>query len=120
MKNKFTIVFLTRVNDSVGLGHLNRCVILAKQFIQNKNKVTIYVYGKKTNISRYKFKWIKFIDKKNFELPFADLCIIDTYDFQKKFFLSFRKIYKNILLFVDNKKKRPPNWISGIINSNIY
>ena len=57
MEEKFSFTILTKTSSYIGLGHFNRCKILAEELIKRGNKVVLYVYGKKfTNEKKY--KWI--------------------------------------------------------------
>ena len=71
MEEKFSFTILTKTSSYIGLGHFNRCKILAEELIKRGNKVVLYVYGKKfTNDKKSRhglwgvaFPGIKYISK---------------------------------------------------------
>jgi spore coat polysaccharide biosynthesis predicted glycosyltransferase SpsG/2-polyprenyl-3-methyl-5-hydroxy-6-metoxy-1,4-benzoquinol methylase len=113
MRKKFIINFLTHYSPKVGYGHLNRCLILSKIFLKNKNSVKIYI-KKKKNKNFLIEKNITAINNEN-EMRFADLLIVDTYNFNSKYYKSLKKKFFNIVIF-DDFKFITPKFVDGIIN----
>ena len=116
---KFLII--THASSSVGLGHFNRCMILAKEILKNGHKVEVFLEGdislKNTNNNK---RWIHLKKKINYNnLPKSDICIVDKYIYDEKFYFNLRKSIKTILIFDDNRYK-VPKYVSAVINANIY
>ena len=117
MSSKLRFVFFTSFSSSLGYGHFNRCKILAESLIAKGNVVEIRLLNKNKTIN-FQQKWIKyFLNKKKY--PKADVCIVDNYIYEDKFYLYLRKYYENIVIFDDIKFKVPKH-VMGVINPNIY
>tara|TARA_Y100000590_G_C15649474_1_gene988164 strand:- start:12 stop:1640 length:1629 start_codon:yes stop_codon:yes gene_type:complete len=116
---KFLII--THASSSVGLGHFNRCVILAKEILKNGHKVEFFLEGDLSLKNKINNKrWVHFKKKINYNhLPKSDVCIVDKYIYDEKFYFNLRKFIKTILIFDDNKYK-VPKYVSAVINPNIY
>jgi len=119
MEEKFSFTILTKASSSIGLGHFNRCKILAEELIKRGNKVVLYVYGKKFT-NKKKCNWIKFIENKKNKFDRSNLCIVDTYNFKESFYKKLKKYFDNIVIFDDRNRNAIPSDVSGIINPNIY
>ena len=91
MEEKFSFTILTKASSSIGLGHFNRCKILAEELIRRGNKVVLYVYGKKFT-NKKKCNWIKFIKNKKNKFDRSNLCIVDTYNFKESFYKKLKNI----------------------------
>ena len=118
MKKRLEFNILTIASPKMGLGHLKRCVLLAKE-IQKKNKLNFYIFSKKKFLEK-----TKNIHKINIilnprKIKKSDITIVDMYQYNDKFYKKLYKTNHKILIFDDNKYI-VPNFVSGIINTNIY
>ncbi len=117
MQKKLKFVILTNISSAIGYGHYNRCLILAKK-LKYKNKVSLHIIAKKDIQLFQKEKWIKIHHNKTYSLPKADVCIVDTYNYNNNFYSDLKKKFRRIIIFDDNKFIIPKN-VTGVINPNI-
>ena len=120
MSTALKFVILTHISSKVGYGHLNRCIVLGKEIKKRGNKISLIVTGKKDDANFFSnYSWIKFFGKKKIKFPSADICIVDNYCYKNEYYKKLRAFYDKILIF-DDYKYIVPNYVSGVINPNLY
>lgn len=113
--------FLADGNDTIGMGHIMRCIAIAEIMVERNidiKFVTKYKYGYDFLINKG-FKALKYNSIEDIEKSICGNCIvIDKYDISKSMFSILRKIFEN-LVYIDDLNLFDYN-VDLVINSGIF
>lgn len=116
------LLFLADTSVSSGLGHLNRCLVLAEAM--HDVGVSVQVIGcggwlaQLPGQSKVPVVWLKQLISAA-DLPDADACVVDLYEYDNQFYRVMGEKYKRIVMF-DDVDFRIPERVDAVINTNIY
>ena len=123
------IIFLTSANNTIGFGHLNRVIILAKLF--KKKKYKLFLFGVEKKFIKTKSLFFKIVKNSPINNKKFNFLLLNKYlDFKKSFFIidtyeinsDIQKIlYKNKIQWLqfDNLNRKNNNFYANfIVNSN--
>lgn len=121
MKETLHIAFRVDANSSIGMGHLRRCLTLAKQFYSDGHRVTLISHQSSQTFFSKKIKGIRTIFVQNkFDtqvLMSFDVVVIDGYEFGVKFEREV-KITTNALIVVIGDHAKRKHTADLYINQN--
>ena len=114
------LVVRTAASHSIGLGHLNRCLILVDAINKLLIDTTLLV-EEDTLVKKFIPTWsVPFLAHTDpADWPHADACIVDLYCCDEKVYEKLSKRYKTVIIFDDNSNLEVSSQVSGIINTNI-
>ena len=123
------IIFLKSANNTIGFGHLNRVIILAKLF--KKKKYKLFLFGVEKKFIKTKSLFFKIVKNSPINNKKFNFLLLNKYlDFKKSFFIidtyeinsDIQKIlYKNKIQWLqfDNLNRKNNNFYANfIVNSN--
>ena len=80
------IIFLTSANNTIGFGHLNRVIILAKLF--KKKKYKLFLFGVEKKFIKTKSLFFKIVKNSPINNKKFNFLLLNKYlDFKKSFFI---------------------------------
>lgn len=117
--------FVIRTNCSfeLGMGHINRCCILAEE-LRNIGQETFVLVNSDANAEMFVLSKgipVQFVSDDDcvHDWPEADACIVDLYRYDDQYYRILKKKYQKIILF-DDVRFHVPLEVSAVINNNIY
>lgn len=120
MPNK-SFVLYTHASAAVGLGHLNRCLILGAA-LRRRGQTVALLCSPDAMAEQFAhgIDWFRTIDTNDPQAwPQADLCIVDRYCYDTRFYADLRQHYELIAIF-DDIEYRIPQHVAAVINTNVY
>lgn len=113
------VILLANGSSKIGMGHLNRCGVLAKALIRHGCGAMLQVerdFDAEVFLEekRIPYRWAD-EDK----MIFAALCIVDLYRYDAEFYRALKARYAAIVVF-DDCEFSIPEYVDGVINHNLY
>lgn len=116
-----SFVLYTHASPAVGLGHLNRCLILGAA-LRRRGQTVALLCSPDAMAEQFAhgIDWSCTIDTNDPQAwPQADLCIVDRYCYDDRFYADLRQHYDLIAIF-DDIEYRVPQHVAAVINTNVY